>query len=127
MFGGVWKWAGVVRQTDKNIGVDKFIVRAEVKKLVEDARYWREHDVYEPVELAVRLHHRLVSIHPFPNGNGRHARMMADLIVEQMGGQPLSWGRGRLTTKSDLRSSYIKALRSADDGDLAPLLNFAQS
>lgn len=127
MFGAVWKWAGAVRQTDKNIGVDKFIVRTEVRKLVEDARYWREHSVYEPIELAVRLHHRLVSIHPFSNGNGRHARMIADLIVEQMGGKPLSWGGGSLTETSDLRSNYLAALRSADDGDLGPLLEFAQS
>lgn len=127
MFGALWKWAGAIRQTDKNIGVDKFIVRTEVRKLVEDARHWREHSVYEPIELAVRFHHRLVSIHPFANGNGRHARMMADLIVEQMGGEPLSWGGGSLIETSDLRSNYIAALRSADNGDLGPLLEFAQS
>lgn len=127
MFGAVWKWAGAVRQTDKNIGVDKFMVRTEVRKLVEDARHWREHGVYEPIELAVRFHHRLVSIHPFPNGNGRHARMMADLIVEETGGTPLSWGGGSLAETSDLRSNYIAALRSADDGDLGPLLEFARS
>jgi Fic-DOC domain mobile mystery protein B len=127
MFGSVWEWAGTVRKTDKNIGIDKFAVRTEVKKLVEDARYWREHSVFGPVEMAVRFHHRLVSIHPFPNGNGRHARMMADLLLEQMGNKPLSWGGESLTEKSALRSAYIGALQHADNGDLRPLLEFAQS
>ena len=87
MFGAVWEWAGQVRKTDKNIGIDKFQVRPEVRKLVEDTQYWRENEVYAPDEMAVRFHHRLVSIHPFPNGNGRHARMAADLLVQQAGCQ----------------------------------------
>lgn len=127
MFGAVWEWAGQVRKTDKNIGLDKFHVRPEVRKLVEDAHYWRENEVYSPDEMAVRFHHRLVSIHPFPNGNGRHARMAADLLVQQAGRPPFSWGGGALTNTSDLRSSYISALQSADKGDLGPLLEFARS
>lgn len=127
MFGAVWEWAGQVRKTDKNVGIDKFQVRSEVRKLVEDARYWRENEVYAADDLAVRFHHRLVSIHPFPNGNGRHARMAADLLVQQVGRPPFSWGGGGLTNTSDLRSSYIRALRRADKGDLGPLLEFARS
>ena len=127
MFGAVWTWAGKVRLTDKNIGVAKHIVRPEVRKLVEDARYWREENVYSHEELAVRFHHRLVSIHPFPNGNGRHARLMADLIAQQSGLEPFSWGRTSLTKTSDLQSAYIDALRSADKGDFGPLMAFAQS
>ena len=127
MFGAVWTWGGEVRLTDKNIGVDKNMVRAEVRKLVDDARYWREESVYSQEELAVRFHHRLVLIHPFVNGNGRHARLLADLIAQQSGLEPFSWGRASLTETSDLRSAYIGALRSADEGDLGPLLAFARS
>jgi Fic-DOC domain mobile mystery protein B len=127
LFGEVWAWAGEVRHTNKNIGVDKIMIRIEVRNLVEDARFWRENRVYGPDELAVRFHHRLVWIHPFPNGNGRHARMMADLIVQQAGRAPFSWGSARSTTTSALRSSYISALRAADRGDIGPLIEFARS
>ncbi len=127
MFGSVWAWAGQVRTTDKNIGVDKFVIRSEVRKLVKDAQYWREHSTYGADELAVRFHHRLVSIHPFPNGNGRHARLMADLIVQQAGGRPFSWGGTSLVETSALRNAYIDALREADQGVLEPLIDFARS
>lgn len=127
MFDEVWDWAGHVRRTDKNIGVDKARIRVEVRKLVEDARYWRENGTYAPDELALRFHHRLVSIHPFPNGNGRHARLMADLIVQQAGRRAFSWGGASLMTTSALRSAYIHALQRADEGDLCPLVDFARS
>lgn len=127
MFGEVWSWAGDVRRTNKNIGVDKFSIRVEVRNLIEDARVWRERSTCEPDELAVRFHHRLVSIHPFANGNGRHARMMADLIIRQLGRPPFSWGGGRPTNTTELRAGYIAALQSADRGDLDPLLEFARS
>lgn len=127
MFGAVWSWAGKVRTTDKNLGIDKFRIRPEVRYLLQDARYWREHGTYEPDELAVRFHHRLVSIHPFPNGNGRHARLMADLIAQQAGRPPFSWGGASLVRTSDLRVAYIDALHRADDGDIEPLLTFARS
>lgn len=127
MFGSVWKWAGQVRTSDKNIGVDKYTIRPEVRKLIEDARYWREHHTYGPDELAVRFHHRLVAIHPFANGNGRHARLMADLIVQQLHGHPFTWGGGSLMETSALRKAYITALRDADQGILEPLIKFARS
>jgi len=127
MFGSVWEWAGRVRLTNKNIGVDKFRIRTEVRDLIEDARHWREHNICDLDEIAVRFHHRLVAIHPFPNGNGRHARMMADLIAQQAGRPPFSWGGASLTKTSELRSNYIGALRAADDGDIRPLLDFARS
>ena len=127
MFGAVWEWAGQVRKTDKNIGTDKFRVRPEVRKLVEDARFWRANEIYAADEIAVRFHHRLVATHPFPNGNGRHARMAADLLARQAGRPPFSWGGRRLTNTSELRSSYISALQSADKGDLGPLIEFARS
>lgn len=127
MFGEVWAWAGSVRRTKKNRGVDKFEVRPEVRNLVEDARFWREHHTFPPDELAVRFHHRLAYIHPFPNGNGRHSRMMADLIAQQAGRPPFSWGGGNLTSTSELRSRYISALRDADRGEIEPLLRFARA
>lgn len=127
MFGEVWSWAGKVRLTDKNIGVDKHIVPTEVRKLVDDAKYWREAGVYEPDELAIRFHHRLVSIHPFPNGNGRHSRLMADLLAQQLSVKPFSWGGSSLMETSELRSAYIRALQAADGGDMTPLLAFARS
>jgi Fic-DOC domain mobile mystery protein B len=127
MFGEVWDWAGASRRTDKNIGIDKFEVPQEVRKLIQDARHWREHRVYDADELAVRLHHRLTQIHPFPNGNGRHARMMADLVAQQLGRPSFSWGGRSLTTTSELRRSYIAALQEADGGDLDPLISFARS
>jgi len=127
MFGDVWKWAGTVRLTDKTIGIDKFQIHTEVRKLIEDAQYWRSHQTYSPDEIAVRFHHRLVWIHPFPNGNGRHARMMADLIVQQAGEEPFSWGGGGLTNTSELRVQYIKALQEADRGNLDLLIDFSRS
>jgi Fic-DOC domain mobile mystery protein B len=127
MFSSVWKWAGEIRRTNKNIGVDKFLIRTEVRKLIEDARYWRENGIYDRDEIAVRFHHRLVAIHPFPNGNGRHSRLMADLLVQQTGGESFSWGSSTLTAVSELRAEYIAALRKADEGDLTALLAFARS
>jgi Fic-DOC domain mobile mystery protein B len=127
MFGEVWSWAGEVRRSEKNIGVERHRIRVEVRNLVEDARVWRERQVYSPDEIAVRFHHRLVSIHPFPNGNGRHARLMADLLAMQAGRPAFTWGGGRLTTTSELRTTYIAALRRADGGEMGPLLEFARS
>ena len=127
MFGEVWKWAGAYRQTAKNIGIEAHRVPAEMPLLFDDIRYWLENATYPPDEIAVRLHHRLAAIHPFPNGNGRHARLMADLLAERLGGEAFTWGGGSLSDAGELRASYIAALRAADDHDIAPLLTFAQS
>jgi Fic-DOC domain mobile mystery protein B len=127
MFGEVWSWAGEVRRSEKNIGVERHKIRVEVRNLVEDARVWRERQAYSPDEIAVRFHHRLVSIHPFPNGNGRHARLMADLLTMQAGRPAFTWGGNRLTTTSELRTTYIAALRRADGGEMGLLLEFARS
>jgi Fic-DOC domain mobile mystery protein B len=126
MFGAVWKWAGQPRRTNKNIGVDKSVITVEVNKFLDDARHWREHEVFTDDEAAVRFHHRLVAVHPFTNGNGRHARLMADLLVQQSGRPPFSWGSGKLNSTSDLRSAYIGGLREADAGNPSRLLEFAR-
>jgi Fic-DOC domain mobile mystery protein B len=127
MFGDVWKWAGTYHTTARNIGVDAYRVGTDVAQLLSDVSYWMENETYPPDEIAVRFHHRLVAIHPFPNGNGRHARLMADLLIEQLGGVSFTWGGGSLADISELRRRYIVALRAADSHDMSPLLAFARS
>jgi Fic-DOC domain mobile mystery protein B len=127
MFGDVWKWAGTYRTTARNLGIDAYRIGTEVAQLVGDARYWLENKTYQPDETAVRFHHRLVAIHPFPNGNGRHSRLMADFLIERFGGTSLSWRGGSLTDTGELRRQYVDALRAADNHDIGPLLSFARS
>jgi Fic-DOC domain mobile mystery protein B len=127
LFGNVWRWAGSFRKTGKNIGIDPVEIGVELRKLMGDARYWAEHDTYAPLEAALRLHHRMVLIHPFPNGNGRHARIMADTMLTRVyAAEPIDWAGGHdLQRLNERRTAYIAALRAADKGDLAPLLAFA--
>ncbi len=127
MFGETWRWAGEFRKSDKNIGVDWLKIGVELKKLLDDVRYQIEHGSFVADEIAVRLHHRLVAIHPFPNGNGRHARLLADLVVERLGQPRFSWGSRNLVDASETRQRYIAALQAADARDIAPLLAFARS
>ena len=132
MFGETWQWAGNFRKSDKNIGVHWLKVGVELKNLLDDVRYQVAHATYSPDEIAVRFHHRLVVIHPFPNGNGRHARMMADLLAARLGQPRFTWGSRSLTNASlisatDTRHYYIAALQAADVRDYAPLLAFARS
>ncbi len=127
MLGDVWSWAGTTRKTDKNIGVDARQIHLQLGGLLRDARYWIEQKAFPPDEIAVRLHHGLVAIHPFPNGNGRHARLIADLQIEELGEPAFTWGGGTLRDIGTLRAEYIAALRAADAYDMAPLLAFARS
>ena len=127
MFGDVWRWAGKLRTSDKNIGIHFFEIPTGIHQLVDDGKAWMAYQSYPPDEIAVRFSHRLVQIHPFPNGNGRHSRLMADLIVMSQGGRRFSWGSANLQQAADLRRQYIDALHAADDHDLAPLLAFARS
>jgi Fic-DOC domain mobile mystery protein B len=127
MFGDVWRWAGTWRLRDTNIGVDPAIVAVRVEQVLNDVLYWVHNSTFPVDEIAVRLHHQLVSIHPFANGNGRHTRLLSDLVAVQLGGTPFSWGGHNLNTASDLRARYIGALQSADRGHLAPLITFARS
>jgi Fic-DOC domain mobile mystery protein B len=127
MFGDVWEWAGTYRHTERNIGIAAYRISTELVAMFDDVRFWVEHETYPPDEIAVRLHHRLVAIHPFPNGNGRHARLMADLLIEKLGGAPFSWGGGSLADIGELRARYVAALQAADDHDIGPLMAFARS
>ncbi|MGD0446175.1 MAG: mobile mystery protein B [Edaphobacter sp.] len=127
MFDQTWKWAGVYRATEKNIGIPHHQIREALPVLLGDARYWVEHKTFEPDELAVRFHHRLVWIHPFANGNGRHARLMADVIVQKQGRPVFTWGAVDIMRAGDFRRGYIDALRAADKNDIRPLLEFSRS
>ena len=130
MFGETWRWAGEFRKSDKNIGVDWLTISVELRKLLDDVRYRIEHRMesgsYSPDEIAVRFHHRLLAIHPFPNGNGRHGRLIADLLVERLGQLRFTWGSRGQVDASETRQRYISALQAADARDYAPLLAFAR-
>ena len=125
MFNQTWKWAGQFRKSDKNIGVHWSTIPEGIKNLCDDANYWIEHKTYSLTEIAVRFHHRLVSIHPFPNGNGRHSRLLADLIRADLGEGRFTWDSANLTIAGTERHQYIDALKAADAGNIKPLIDFA--
>ena len=128
MFGKVWKWAGKARTSDKNIGVPKEQVATELHNLLEDTKAQIKHGAYPPDEIAWRFHHRLVWIHPFPNGNGRHARLMTDILLEKLLGRPrFTWGSADLISEGGARNRYLQALRAADKGDCSLLASFVRS
>ena len=128
MFGKVWRWAGQYRKTNKNIGVDKYEIPTQLKMLLDDCRYWIEHKTYEEEEIAIRFKHRLVSIHCFPNGNGRHSRLMADVIAERLFARDVfSWGSNDLANLSAARANYLAAVKAADAGEIRFLIAFARS
>jgi Fic-DOC domain mobile mystery protein B len=123
MFSETWKWAGRYRTSDKTIGIHWPQIPTAVRNFVDDGQYWLEEEVFPVDEAAIRLHHRLVQIHPFPNGNGRHARLWCDLLLTQRGRPAIDWGGVKLDTSGEQRAAYIRALWSADEGNLKPLLD----
>jgi Fic-DOC domain mobile mystery protein B len=127
LFGDVWDWAGSFRKTGKNSGSDPIYIGAELRMLMGDARFWAQHKTYSALEAAIRLHHRLVQIHPFPNGNGRHARILADTVLARVyNAKPIDWAGGYDLQKLNARRvAYIAALKAADRGDMGPLMRFA--
>jgi Fic-DOC domain mobile mystery protein B len=127
MFSDVWQWAGEFRTTNKNLGVDKFTIGVELRKLLDDCKYWIDKRVFSEDEIAVRLSHRIVTIHPFTNGNGRHSRLLADILVSSGLGQSIfSWGRINLTNKGVARAKYLAALKEADKNNYILLVQFAR-
>lgn len=126
MFGMVWSWAGNYRMTERNIGVSPFQISIKLQNLFDDVKFWIENKIYSEKEIAVRFHHKLVAIHPFPNGNGRISRVMADLLAKKLTGQTLYCGDSNLTEISQLRKKYIDALHDADNGDYNALLEFVE-
>jgi|SRR5215213_149195 Fic-DOC domain mobile mystery protein B len=129
MFNKVWRWAGDYRRTDKNIGVPFHGIELEMRLLVDNARAWMQYRSYHPDEIALRFHHKLVFIHPFPNGNGRLSRLIADVLIVKLGGRPFTWGGATdLTdTHNEMRSVYHAALRKADDNEFGDLFRFGRS
>ena len=128
MYGDVWKWAGEFRKTEKNIGIPWTQIGIELKILLDDTRYWIENKTFSSEEIAIRFKHRIVSIHCFPNGNGRHSRMMADIIMESIfGNEIFSWNQSNMVKANEIRYQYIKALRKADNGNYKQLIEFAKN
>jgi Fic-DOC domain mobile mystery protein B len=120
MYGDVWRWAGEFRPTNKNIGVDKFEIPVRLKQLLDDAQLWLENKTFPPDETAIRFKHRIVSIHCFANGNGRHSRLFADVIATHIFNEKVfSWNGDR--------SRYLQSLKKADLGDITALISFARS
>jgi Fic-DOC domain mobile mystery protein B len=127
MFDQTWRWAGEYRHTERNLGVPVEELRERLMASFGDVLYWIENRTHPSDEIAVRFHHRLVLIHPFPNGNGRHARLIADILAAKLGRPALTWGSASLIQVGESRRRYLAAIRAADDGDLEPLLQFARS
>jgi Fic-DOC domain mobile mystery protein B len=127
MFDKTWRWAGSYRKSEKNIGISWPLISSQLDKLCDDVKYWIQEKSFPEDEIAVRFHHQLVSIHCFPNGNGRHSRLAADCLVESLGHKRFSWGSGDLYQAGDRRRKYIESLKAADQHDIAPLLSFARS
>ena len=127
MFDRCWHWAGKYRRSDKNIGAHWPTIAEGVREMCTNAVTWIEQAAFPRTEAAVRLHLRCVQIHPFVNGNGRHARLLADVWLHGLGEPRLTWGRAELLKRGDVREAYLAALRQADHGDIAALLHFATS
>ena len=127
MFNKTWKWAGKPRRKETQLGIDPAHIQVELKKLFDDVAYQIEHKTLPLDEIATMFHHRLVSIHPFPNGNGRHARLITDVLLVRNGAEPFTWGAGELVEAGEVRDRYLAALRVADQRDYGPLLEFVRS
>jgi Fic-DOC domain mobile mystery protein B len=127
MLGDVWRWAGKFRTSQRNLGIDYWLIPMELRLLLDDSRAWIEFGTYPADEIAVRFHHRLVLIHPFPNGNGRHARLIADLLAMRLGRARFSWGRESLRDPGAARTRYLEALHAADSHEIALLLAFSRA
>lgn len=127
MFDKTWSWAGKFRRYQTNIGVDPSLITVSLKAFCDDVTFWIQKDIYEFQEIIVRFHHRLVQIHAFPNGNGRHARLMSDSLLISYNFPRFTWGSNDLTGSSEIRRNYIEALQRADREDYSYLMNFVKS
>ncbi len=127
MFDKVWRWAGEFRTTPSDVGVAPLRIAPELERVIADAKGWASHSTYMPDEIAVRYHHALVWVHPFPNGNARWSRLVGDATAVALGRVPFSWGRKTVHGLGEARSAYLDALRAADRHDFAPLIRFSRS
>lgn len=127
MYGEVWSWAGHFRKSDKNIGVEWTQIGIELIKLLDDTKFWIEETKMPAEEIAIRFKHRLVSIHCFPNGNGRHSRLLADIIMESVyKKEAFTWQKSNMVKANTTRKQYIEALKKADRGNIESLIEFAK-
>ncbi len=128
MYGDIWKWAGEFRRSDKNIGTKWVLIGIELKNLIDDTKYWIENKTYPAEEISIRFKHRIVKIHCFPNGNGRHSRVMADIIMESIFGKEIfTWHQSNMVKTDNTRKKYIATLKEADNGNIKPLIDFAKN
>jgi Fic-DOC domain mobile mystery protein B len=127
MFGTVWRWAGTYRTTGKSIGVDTALIQTRLYEALNNIRYWMDNKTFAPDEIAVRFHHALVFVHPFPDGNWRWSRLMADVLAVRLDQNRFTWGGSSLRTHDETRDAYIETLKAADTHDLTALLAFARS
>lgn len=128
MYSDIWKWAGDFRTTEKSIGCDPVVISIELKNLIDDAKYWIENKMFSDDEVSIRFSHRIVKIHCFSNGNGRHSRMITDLLIEKCFNQSsFSWGGKNLVKHEEARKLYLKALQDADENNYTKLIDFARS
>ena len=129
MFNDVWRWAGEFRNRGVNIGgVEAYEIPIRLSQLFDDTRHWIDERVFEPDEIGSRFHHGLTIIHAFPNGNGRHARLLTDVLMKNLGEKPFTWGGGAdLVNAGEVRGHYLTALRKADNHDFGAMLEFVRS
>jgi Fic-DOC domain mobile mystery protein B len=127
MFGDVWTWAGDYRTSNKNLGVEHGMVVPRLYEVFDNVKYWVDHEIFPPDEIAIRFHHGLVVVHPFPNGNGRWSRLMGDVLAARLGEPTFTWSGGALGDAGALRARYIAVLQAADEHDFAPLIEFSRS
>lgn len=128
MFDQTWAWAGDYRKSEKNLGIDYALISFEIEKLCKEVKFWKEDQFYSPDHIAIKFHHKLVLIHPFPNGNGRHSRLAADLMAVELGQKEFKWGNSNLIKAYENRAEYIKALKFVDSNpdQIESLLKFAR-
>jgi len=128
MFSEIWKWAGEFRQSEKNIGVNWIAIPIDLRTLLDDTKYWIKNSTYSPDEIAIRFKHRLVNIHCFPNGNGRHSRIMADIIIDSVFDKEIfTWHHSNMVRAGEVRAKYIAAIREGDKGNINKLIEFARN
>jgi len=128
MFSLTWEWAGEYRRSDTSIGVPHYLIQTSLRDVVGDVNYWIQNSLHPLDDIAIMLHHRVVKVHPFPNGNGRHARLLADVFLYQRGMKRLTWGGGpNLRVDGSVRAAYIRALKEADNLNYGPLLTLAKT
>jgi len=128
MFENVWRWAGTFRRSNKNIGIDKTEIPFQLRQLIDNTKYWIENKTFSEDEITIRFSHRLVQIHLFPNGNGRHSRLIADILINKgFNKEEFTWGSTNLNSPGTPRLSYLTALRKADEGNFVDLVQFARS